>query len=131
MDKPVDGELELTGEERIKVWEAYKKAHPNPELIPESDFGYINRLLKAQQALTSRRKDEWYNKLLEDYKRVKADRASLFENLEAKDAEIRGILDRVETMLGLHEGELGFIEISNHVPYSEWERFQSRYQEEE
>jgi len=40
----------LTGKKRISVWEKYRSEHPNPDLIPESDFGYINRLLKAQVA---------------------------------------------------------------------------------
>lgn len=40
----------LTGTERVEVWEKYETEHPNPELIIDSDFGYVQRLLKAQLA---------------------------------------------------------------------------------
>ncbi len=47
--KPIDTG-ELTGEERIAIWNQYKKEHPNPELAEGGDFAYINMLLKAARA---------------------------------------------------------------------------------
>ena len=49
-DKQEDMSELLTGEERTTIWEQYKREHPDPEVIPQSDFGYVNRLLKAQLA---------------------------------------------------------------------------------
>jgi len=42
------GELRLNGEERIEVWEKYKKEHPDPEVASAEDFTYLNRMLDVQ-----------------------------------------------------------------------------------
>ena len=45
----------LDGEQRIAISKKYQAEHPDPELIAESDFGYIQRLLKGQRDDTQKR----------------------------------------------------------------------------
>jgi hypothetical protein len=56
--EPQNEELLLTGNERIDIAQKYKSQHPNPEVIADSDAGYINRLLKAQLAKCHKHEQE-------------------------------------------------------------------------
>ena len=97
MDKP-EGERLLTGKERIAIWEQYKSEHPNPELIPDSDFGYVQRLLKAQltkakmEALID--KETQMNKKLDEKIDADEDVANL-NYLNGKRDGIKQILDKI------------------------------------
>ena len=38
----------LSAQERIDLWRQYKKNHPDTQLVQESDYGYVKRLLTVQ-----------------------------------------------------------------------------------
>lgn len=43
------------------------------------------------------------------------------EGLQARIKELEGLGKRIEDMLDIHENESGWIRISNHVNYSDWQ----------
>ncbi len=95
--KPDEGKLLSINEwlDAIGCDRAYKKDM-------KATYEKIKPELEAQRDLTAGEKDAWYNALLEEFKRVKIDRAKLIDEVKQKDAEIEELKRRFAHKLKDH-----------------------------
>ena len=103
-----DGRL-LTGEEIHVIFLSHYTKRYGKEAAKEllsqllPDCNYAKEIAKAQRDLTASIKDAWYNALLEEFKRVKIDRARLMDEFKVKEAEIAELNEALDYMVESYE----------------------------